>query len=167
MKCVLNATACPYIKCRKDINYFFLLPYITMYRSYAISSSKSKWKIFITHLKEIKIQNLISIILRTTDPNNLPSIPTNSLKIWFQRRSSRNIIVKEIIFMASNQRKVIDNSSNKVTQPKQRRKKFNVLPIAGNKNTTLWTYWRNFAPDQKSIRKRNRKWFQVLIRVAE
>jgi hypothetical protein len=81
MKCVLNATACPYIKCRKDINYFFLLPYITMYRSYAISSSKSKWKIFITHLKEIKIQNLISIILRTTDPNNLPSIPTNSLKI--------------------------------------------------------------------------------------
>jgi hypothetical protein len=81
MKCVVNATACPYMKCRKDINYFFLLPYITMYRSYAISSSKSKWKIFITHLKEIKIQNLISIILRTTDPNNLPSIPTNSLKI--------------------------------------------------------------------------------------
>ena len=39
--------------------------------------------------------------------------------------------------MASNQRKVIENSSNKVTQPKQRQKKFNVLPIAGNKNTTL------------------------------
>ena len=46
-------------------------------------------------------------------------------------------IVKEIIFMALNQRKVIENSSNKVTQPKQRQKKFNVLPIAGNKNTTL------------------------------
>ena len=39
--------------------------------------------------------------------------------------------------MALNQRKVIENSSNKVTQPKQRQKKFNVLPIAGNKNTTL------------------------------
>ena len=58
MKCVVNATACPYMKCRKDINYFFLLPYITMYRSYAISSSKSKWKIFITHLKEIKIHRI-------------------------------------------------------------------------------------------------------------
>ena len=82
MKCVVNATACPYIKCRKDINYFFLLPYITMYRSYAISSSKSKWKIFITHLKEIIINSKFTGFnfnnFKTTDPNNLPSIPTNS-----------------------------------------------------------------------------------------
>ena len=35
--------------------------------------------------------------------------------------------------MTLNQRRVIENPSNKVTQPKQRQKKFNVLPIAGKK----------------------------------
>jgi hypothetical protein len=42
-------------------------------------------------------------------------------------------IIKEIIFMALNQRKVIENSSNKVTQPKHMPKNFNILPMAGKK----------------------------------
>jgi hypothetical protein len=42
-------------------------------------------------------------------------------------------IVKAIIFMALNQRKVIENSSNKVTQPKHMPKSFSVLPMAGKK----------------------------------
>ena len=136
MKCVVNATACPYMKCRKDINYFFLLPYITMYRSYAISSSKSKWIIFITHLKEIIINSRFTGFnfnnFKITDPNNLPLILTNS-KDLISATVITKFIVKEIIFMALNQRKVIENSSNKVTQPKHMPKNFSVLPMAGKK----------------------------------
>jgi hypothetical protein len=107
-----------------------------VYRSYAISSSKSKWIIFITHLKEIIINSRFTRFnfnnFKIADPNNLPLISTNS-KDLISAMVITKFIVKEIIFMALNQRKVIENSSNKVTQPKHRPKNFNVLPIAGKK----------------------------------
>ena len=97
-----------------------------MYRSYAISSSKSKWIIFITHLKEIIIDSKFTEFnfnnFKTTDPNNLPLISTNS-KDLISATVITKLIVKEIIFMALNQRKVIENSSKKGDTTKAHTKK--------------------------------------------
>ena len=75
---------------------------------------------------------------KITKPNILPLISKNSKDLISAMVITR-FIVKEIIFMALHQRKVIENSSNKVTQPRRMPKSFSVLPMAG-KIKTLWTY---------------------------
>ena len=71
-----------------------------MYRSYAISSSKSKWIIFITHLKEIitnsKFTGFNFNNFKTTDPNNLPLIPTNSKKFNFNDGHHEILLLKRL-----------------------------------------------------------------------